>query len=62
MAKKSDDETDRASHWSPGRYHWLTTTSIAVIGAIVGATSLFMNFFYKPAPPPTTIESGHLSS
>ena len=59
MVKKSDDETDRASGWNPGRVHWWTTTSIAIIGAIVGGTSLIMNFFYQPSPPPTTIESGH---
>jgi hypothetical protein len=59
VATKSDDETDRASNWSPGRQHWWTTTAIAIIGAIVGGTSLIMNFFYHPGPPPTTIESGH---
>ena len=45
--------------WSPGRSHWWTTTAIAIIGAIVGGTSLIMNFFYRPAPPPTTIDSSH---
>ncbi len=59
MAKHSDDETGRASDWNPGRTHWWATTSIAIIGAIVGGTSLIMNFFYQPSPPPTTIESGH---
>ncbi|KUI21722.1 hypothetical protein AU195_02650 [Mycobacterium sp. IS-1496] len=59
MAKRSDEESGGASHWSPGRLHWWTTTAIAVIGAIVGGTSLIMNFFYHPGAPPTTIESGH---
>jgi hypothetical protein len=59
VARQSDDETDRASKWSPGQAHWWTTTAIAIIGAIVGGVSLVMNFFYQPSPPPTTIESGH---
>lgn len=59
MAKQSDDETGRASGCSPGRTHWWTTTAIAIIGSIVGGTSLIMNFFYQPSPPPITIESGH---
>lgn len=59
MAKQPEDEVGRASHWNPGRTHWWTTTAIAIIGAIVGGTSLIMNFFYHPSPPPITIESGH---
>ena len=59
VARQSDDETDRASDWGPGRTHWWTTTAIAIIGAIVGGTSLIMNFFYHPSPPPITIDSGH---
>ena len=59
MAKQSEDGTDRASKWSPGYSHWLTTTAIAIVGAIVGGTSLIMNFFYHPSPPPITIDSGH---
>ena len=59
MAKQSEDDTDRASNWSPGRTHWWTTTAVAIIGAIVGGTSLIMNFFYHPSPPPITIDSGH---
>ncbi|MDG4668853.1 hypothetical protein [Mycobacterium sp. 236(2023)] len=35
MAKASDEKAGRASSWSPGRMHWWTTTSIAVIGAVV---------------------------
>jgi hypothetical protein len=59
VAKKSDDAAGRGSDWGPGRAHWWMTTSIAVVGAVVGGTSLIMNFFYQPSPPPTTIESGH---
>lgn len=59
VAKQSDDETDRAFNWSPGRTHWWTTTTVAIVGAIGGGTSLIMNLFYQPGPPPTTIESGH---
>jgi hypothetical protein len=59
VAKRSDEEPGRTSDWSPGRVHWWTTTSIAIIGAIVGGTSLILNFFYQPSPPPTTISSGH---
>ena len=33
--------------------------TVAIVGAIVGDTSLIMSFFYQPSPPPTTIESGH---
>lgn len=35
------------------------TTTVAIIGAVVGGTSLIMNFFYHPSPPPITIDSGH---
>jgi hypothetical protein len=45
--------------WNPGRSHWWTTTAIAIIGAIVGGTSLVINFFYRPCPPPTTVDSSH---
>jgi hypothetical protein len=45
--------------WNPGRTHWWTTTAIAIIGAVVGGTSLIMNFFYRPSPPPITIDSSH---
>ncbi|MFL6087780.1 MAG: hypothetical protein ACJ74F_32260 [Mycobacterium sp.] len=45
--------------WNPGRTHWWATTAIAIIGAIVGGTSLIMNFFYHPSPPPITIDSSH---
>ena len=60
MATRSDDEKPgRTSDWGPGRAHWWATTSIAIIGAIVGGISLVMNFFYQPSAPPTTISSGH---
>ena len=59
MAKQSDEKPTGASDWSAGRTHWWTTTAIAIIGAIVGGTSLIMNFFYHPGPPPITIDSGH---
>lgn len=51
--------TERSKKWEPGRTHWIATTAIAVIGAVVGGTSLFMNFFYHPAPDPVTISSKH---
>ena len=59
MAKQSDDETDRASSWVPVELTGGRPRPVAIIGAIVGGTSLIMNFFYHPSPPPITIESGH---
>jgi hypothetical protein len=59
MPSESEAKSDGAARWSPGRQHWWLTTMIAIIGSIVGSISLVMNFFYHPAPPPITIDSGH---
>jgi hypothetical protein len=50
-------ESEKSESWSPGKREWLVTTSIALVGPISLAMSIYMGFFHHPPEPPITVQS-----